>query len=333
MIEKERLISELNVKSLETKNENKWNEQTIIDITPFFHGIINFPLDKLDDTMLCHIKTIIESMVSLDKTARKHLEENTDIYENKDIWDILFISTRMEQNSLYLAYVIFYSDFTFRLKYRVSGNCKENICPKDYFIGFNFTKDLTLESVFSEIFPIHIHFDLSGYLLTIPPNGDKSFKFNDIEGIIEEISIFNGKYQQCADDDLNEQNYYARCPQNKAVCITISFDKLRPHYKAHAKYAHKNISVNPANLTGFCFCSGMDVEVVGVLRTNNIYPIRWLKKHNQENSGIISIPVKNKENFYINCEIQNYEIRKMEIIEDADICRKLESGIFKEDKL
>jgi len=120
MIEKERIISELNVKSLETKNENKWNEQTIVSIPNYLCGIINFLLTKLDNNMFSHIKTIIESIDFLDKIARKHLAENSDIYENKDFWDVLFMSTRMEQNSLYLTYVIFYSDLTFRLKYRVT---------------------------------------------------------------------------------------------------------------------------------------------------------------------------------------------------------------------
>ena len=336
MTEKERILSELNLKSLETENENNWNEQTIIDITPWyiipwFHGIINFPLTKLDNNMLSHIKTIKESIDLLDKTARKYLAQNSDINEKKDIWDLL--TPRMKQNRIYLRFVIFYNDLTFRLKYRVSDSCKEKICSNDYYIGINFTKDLTMDSVFSEIYPVHIKFDFTGYLLNIPPDGDKSFKSNDIEGIIEEISLFNGKDQQCTDDNPTEPNIYARCPQSKRVSITISLDKIHEHYIACAKYAYKNIPVNPANLNDFCFFNSINVEVVGVLRTNNIYPIRWLKKHNQDNSGIISIHVKNKENFYINCEIQNYEIKRMEIIENADTCKKLEMDIFKEDIL
>jgi hypothetical protein len=327
MIEKERILSELNIKSLETKNENKWNEQTIVNITPWFHGIINFPLIKLDDNMLSHIKTITESIDSLDKIARKHLEEKWETNEKKDFWDVLSATTRMEQNSLCMTYVIFYSDLTFRLKYRVTDSCKEEICPKYYYIGINFTKDLTMESVFSEIYPVHINFKFSGYPLTNP---DLKSKTTDMEGIIEEISVFNGKNRQCADNNSTEENY-GWCPQNKSVCVSISLDKLRPHYKASEEYAHKNIPVNPDNMKGIILIRNFCFEGVGNLRTNNIYPIRWLKKHNQENFGIISIHVKNKENFYINCEIQNYKIKRMEIIEDANACKKLEMDIFKED--
>ena len=331
MFEKERILSELNLKSLETNNENKWNEQTILHIHPWFHGIINFPLTKLDDNMLSHIKTIIESIDSLNKIAMKHLEENSDLNEKKDFWDVLSTTKRIEHNSVYLTYVIFYSDLTFRLKYSVSEECKEKICP-GHNIGFNFAKDLTLESMFSEIFPVHINFKFSGYPLINPDLQSKTMNTMDIEGIIEEISVFNGKYRQCADDNPTEENY-AWCPQNKSICVSISLDKLRPYYKASVEYAHKNIPVNPANVKSIILMRLFNLEGVGVLRTNNIYPIRWLKKHSQENSGIISIPVKNKENFYINCEIQNYEIKRIEIIEDADICKKLEMDIFKEEIL
>jgi hypothetical protein len=326
MIEKERIINELNIKSFETKNENKWNEQTILHITPWFTGIINFPLDKLDDNMFSHIKTIIESMDSLDKTARKHLEENSETNKKKDFWDVLSTAKRIEHNNVYLICVIFYSDFTFCLKYSVSNECKEKICP-GFIIGFNFTKDFTLESLFSEIFP-YINFKFSGYPL-INPDMDHT---KDIEGIIKEISIFNGKYQQCANNNLTEENY-AWCPQYKTACVSISLDKLRPYYIASVKYAHKNIPVNSSKINGIILQKLFRFEGIGTLRTNSLYPIKWLKKHNQECSGIISIPVKDMEHFYLNCEIQNYEIRKMEIIEDADICRKLENGIFKEDKL
>jgi len=332
MTEKERILSELNIESFETINGNNWNEQTIVDITPFFHGIINFPLTQLDDNMLNHIKTIIESIDSLDKTSRKHLVENSDIYENKDFWDVLFMSTRMEQNSLYLTYVIFYSDLTFRLKYRVTDSSKEEICPEYYYVGFNFTKDLTMASVSSEIYPVHIKSCFIGYPV-IDIDENISFKAEGIEGVIEEISVFNGKDQQCADDNPTGRNIYTRCPQSKGVIINISLDKLHTHYVACAEYAHKNIPVNSTNKNDFWIYRNLNFEGVGVLRTNNIYPIRWLKKHNQETSGVISIHVKNRENFYINCEIQNYEIKRMEIIEDADICKKLEMDIYKEDKL
>ena len=328
MTEKERILSELNVKSLETKNENKWNEQTIVNNFPFFRGIINFPLARLNDNMFSHIKTVIESIDSLDKIARKHLEENWETNEKIDFWDVLSTTTRMEQSSLHLTYVIFYSDLTFRLKYRVADRCKEEISPKNYYIGFNFTKDLTMESVFSEVYPVHINFKFSGYPLTNP---DLKSKTTDIEGIIEEISVFNGKWK-CADNNPNEENY-AWCPQNKSICVSISLDKLRPHYKASVEYAHKNIPVNPANVKNIILMRQFNLEGVGTLRTNNIYPVRWLKKHDQENSGIISIHVKNRENFYINCEIQNYKIKQIEIIEDADTCKKLEMDIFKEDIL
>jgi len=303
-------------------------EQTIVRIHPWLHGIINFPLAKLDDNMLSHIKTIVESIDSLNKITRKHLEENSGINEGKDFWDVLSTTKKIKNNSVYLTYVIFYSDLTFRLKYSISDECKEKICPGQY-IGFNFTKDLTIEGIFSEIFPVHINFEFSGYPLINP---DLHSETTDIEGIIEEISALNGKYRKCADNNQAEENY-AWCPQNKSVCVSISLDKLRSHYKASVEYAHKNIPVNPANTKGVILMRVFNYDGVGVLRTNNIYPIRWLKKHNQENSGIISISVKNRENFYINCEIQNYEIKRMEIIEDADVNRKLEKDIFKEDIL
>ena len=162
---------------------------------------------------------------------------------------------------------------------------------------------------------------------------DISFKAEGIEGIIEEISVFNGKDQQCADDNPTGRNIYTRYPQSKEVSITVSLDKLHEHYIACAEYAHKNTPVNSTNMNDFWICRNLNFECTGVLHTNNIYPIRWLKKHNQENSGVISIHVKNRENFYINCEIQNYEIKRMEIIEDADTCKKLEMDIFKEDIL
>jgi hypothetical protein len=330
MIEKERILSELNLKSLETKNENKWNEQTIVSIPNFLCGIINFSLTKLDDNILSHIKTIIESIDSLDKIARKHLEENREINEKKDFWDLL--SPRIKQNNIYLRFVIFYSDLTFRLKYRVSDSCKEKICPSDYYIGVNFTKDLTMESVFSEVYPVHIKFGFRGYpVINIDEN--ISFKAEGIEGVIEEISVFNGKDQQCADDNQTGKNIYARCPQSKGVSITISLDKLHKHYVVFAEYAHKNIPVNSNNMNGFWIYRHLNFEGTGILRANNIYPIKWLKRHNQENSGIISIPVKNKENFYINCEIKDYKIKRIEIIEDTEVNRKLEMDIYKEDIL
>jgi len=334
MIEKERIINELNIKSFETKNENNWNEQTILHITPWFTGIINFSLDKFDDNIFSHIKTIIKSMDSLDKTARKHLEENCETNEKKAFWDVISTVKRIEHNSLYLICVIFYSDFTFCLKYSVSNECNEKICPEYYKIVFNFSKDLTFESMFSEIYPIYIHFEFTGYPVIISLfYNNKSFKKSGIEGVIEEITLFNGKYLQSADDNSTEQNIYSQCPQHKSICITISLDKHHHHYNVYAKYAHKNVPINPENINSFICYQGLNFDDVGVLRTNNIYPIKWLKKHNQENPCNIAIPVKNKGNFYISCEIQNYEIKKMEIIEDPDICRKLEMGIYKEDKL
>jgi len=334
MIQKERIINELNIKSFETKNENNWNEQTILNITPYFHGIINFSLDKLDDDLFSHIKTIIESIESIDKIARKYLEENIEINDKKNFWDIISTNKIMKHNSIFSTYVIFYSDLTFRFKYRVIDKCKEKLCPNDYYIGFNFTKDIILESMFSEIYPVHIHYEFTGYLEIISfSNGNKSFKTTGIEGVIEEISVFNGKYRQYADDNSTEQNNYAKCPQHKSVYIKISLDKLHHHYIAYAEYAHKNIPVNPENISDLIWYPKLFFDDVGVLRTNNIYPIKWLKKHNQENSGIISILVKNMKNFYINCEIQNYKIIRMEIIEDPDTCRKLWMDIYKEDIL
>jgi len=333
MIPKETIISELKLKSLETKNENNWNEQTIFYFPPFYKGIINFSLAKLDDTTFSHIKTIIESKDSLDKTARKHLEENWGTDERKDIWDALSAAKRIKQGSVYLNFIIFYSDFTFRIKYGVSGDCKEEICPKYYYIGFNFTKDLTVESMFSEIFPVHLKFDFMGYPLLLRYLFEqKECKISDIDRITKEISEFNGEYRQSEDDNSTGQNIYALCPQNKSVCITVSLDKLRPHYNAHAKYAQKNIPVDPAKQNERYGNEYFEFKDAGVLRTNNVYPIRWLKKHNQENSGFITIPVKNTEPFFINCEIQNYKILKMEIIKDADACKKLETDIYKEDK-
>jgi hypothetical protein len=133
MIQKERIINELNIKSFETKNENSRDEQTILCTTYNLSGIINFPLAKLDDNMLSHIKTVMESIESLEKVTIRHLRENLEqedwkAEEKKDIWDIL--SKKMNHDSMYLRFIIFYSDLTFRLKYKVRENCKEQICQK-----------------------------------------------------------------------------------------------------------------------------------------------------------------------------------------------------------
>jgi len=325
MIPKERIISELKLKSLETKNENNWNEQTIFNIPPYYKGIINFSLAKLDDNMLSHIKNIIESIDSLNKVVRKHMKENFEINEKKDIWDVL------SSKNVYLRDIFFYSDLSFCIKYE--KYILDSIVKQEYYnhyIRFNFTKDMIMESMFSELYPVHINFKFTGYPMIYIP--ETNCKKTDIEEITEEISEFNGKYQQNANDDPSEQNIYARSPQNKSVCVTISLDKKHFHYKAYAEYAYKNIPVNQASMEDFYSMETFNFESNGILQTN-YYPIRWLKKHNQEISGSILIPVKNMEKMYINCEIQNYKINKMEIINDINILRKLVMDIYEEDTL
>ena len=68
---------------------------------------------------------------------------------------------------------------------------------------------------------------------------------------------------------------------------------------------------------------GFDYKGIGVLQTNKIHPVFWLKKHHQENPGIILIPVENKENMYIRCEIKNYKVLKMETIQDGGYYHEL----------
>jgi hypothetical protein len=326
MIPKERLISELKLKLLETKNENNWNEQTIFYIPPFYKGIINFSLVKLDDYMLSHIKNIIESIDSLSKIAKKHMKENFETNVKKDIWDVL--STK----KVYLRDIIFYSDLSFCIKFE--KYFLDLIAKKEYYnhyIRFNFTRDLTMENMFFELYPVHINFKFNGYPMRYIKE-DNNCKKTDVDKITEEILEFNGKYQQNTNDDPSEENMYARCPQKKSVCVIISLNKKQSHYKAYAEYAYKNIPVNQANMNDWYFTKPFNYESNGILRTK-YYPIRWLKKHNQEISGSILIPVKNMGKMYINCEIQNYKINKMEIINDVNILRKLIMDICEEDTL
>jgi hypothetical protein len=332
MIQKERILDELNIKSFETKNENNWNEQTILTITYNLSGIINFPLPKLDDNMFNHIKAIIQSIESLEKITRNRIQENWEKDEKKDILDVL--SVKMKHDSIYLRFIIFYSDLTFRLKYKVKDNCKEQICPNDYHIGFNFTKDLTIESMFSELYPVHLYFDFNDYPIhnsKMWKISDENYKTPDIDRVKEEINLFNNEYPHYAYDNPTSDNMYERYPQRKSVSVTVSLNKIHRDYNAGANYAQRE-PFNPDmdDSPSWIIVNYFRFKGIGVLRTNNIYPIKWLKKHNQEYSGVISIPVKNKESLYINCEIQNYRIKKMEIIEDADTCIKLGMDINEE---
>jgi hypothetical protein len=197
MIQKERIIKELNLTSYETKNENDWNEQTIFCFEPYLYGIINFPISKLDENIFGHIKTVIESFESLDRIARKHIEENWVIKEKKDFWDIL--SIKMNYDRIYLQFIIFYSDLTFRLKYRFSCNFIKNICLKNYYIGFNFTKYLTMESMFFEIYPLHLYFNFEDYPINDPKLFmDQFSKPLNIDRAIEEINTFSSEYPNYA---------------------------------------------------------------------------------------------------------------------------------------
>jgi hypothetical protein len=322
MIQKERIIKELNITSYETKNENDWNEQTIFCFQPYLHGIINFPISKLDENMLSFIKTVIGSFESLDKIARKHIKENLALNKKKNFWDIS--SKKINYNRIYLHYIIFYSDFTFRIKYRDVSNRQENIYPENYYFGSNFTKDLTIESLFYEIYPLHFYFNFQSY----PIHDSKTFKDQfdkplKIDRAIEEINTFSSEYPNYAYDNPTGDIIYEQYPQRKSGSITISLNKLHKDYKVHAKYMQKE-PYNPANqdINWLCPIPVFKFKGAGVLRTNNIDPIKWLRQHNQETSGIISIPAKSKNDFYINCEIQNFKLKKMEIIEDSDACRK-----------
>jgi hypothetical protein len=185
--------------------------------------------------------------------------------------------------------------------------------------------------MFSEIYPVHLYFSFSGYPIHTGKMFDMSYenyKSPGIDRAKEEINAFNNEYPKYAYDKPSWDNMYTRYPQRKSVSITVSLTKIHRDYKADAKYAQKE-PFNPdmADLIKpglpFCMIPGFGFKGSGVLRTNDIYPIKWLKKHNQEHSATISIPVKNEGNLCINCEIQDYKIKRMEIIEDADTCIKL----------
>ena len=140
IISDKRIIKELNLKSFEIINaKNNWNNTSRIVLDNGIFGFFEFPRIRLSEIIFNHIKTILNSIESLDKNAKIYIHEKFNRIES--LMAKIFIQENFKHthfphvilNIFYLKTIHFYSDLTFRLSYCTPGPHFINIRFDKYF--------------------------------------------------------------------------------------------------------------------------------------------------------------------------------------------------------